>query len=99
MPEPTLSDVKVTEADCRQRTGEIIAIQKQTLKAVTGHIAFHKGAESAKSQGMSRLGSYAKVIGLVLSIVVLLGTLVWNTATSLQAAEVAQMAAKKVNGE
>lgn len=104
--EPTLSDVKVTEDVCRRRTDKIIAIQTQTLASVekTGkkidlHVAIHKAGEQVKAQGVSKMGGYAKLIGLIITIASLLGMLVWNTATTLKAAEMAEQAAKKVNGD
>lgn len=96
---PTIEDVPVMEGTCQRRTGEIIAIQKKTLTAINGHVSFHKGLETAKSQGWARIGNIAKLIGLVVMVASLLGTLIWNTATTLKAAEMAEQAAKKVNGE
>lgn len=97
--DPTIEDVRVSEATCQRRTGEIMAIQKETLKAVNSHIAFHKGKEVAKSIGWSKVGNIAKLVSLILAIVVVVGGLIWNTATSLKAAEMATEAAKKVNGD
>ncbi len=91
MPEPTLDDVKVSEGTCQRRTGEIMAIQKQTLKAINGHVAFHKGAETAQAKGVTRLNSNARLFGLIFVVIMGIGGLIWTAAKLINQPDVSEI--------
>lgn len=84
-PRITLDDVGVSEKDCRARTGEIMAIQKETLSEVIGigakidrHKAWHNGQEHARAGAKSAGQYWARMAGLVLAVAVALGAAIWT---------------------
>ena len=86
-PRITLADVAVSEADCHKRTGEIMAIQRQTLNAVQiisskldKHVAWHRGTEQARDVGRKAGRYYVGIVSLALTAAALLGSTVWLLA-------------------
>jgi hypothetical protein len=86
-PRITLEDVPVSESACRKRTGEIMAVQQQTLAEVLGigrsiekHRAWHDGIEQARRGAQNTGQFWIRLVGLVLAVTSTLAIALWTIA-------------------